>query len=154
MAIEKAGLGTENDPDILPMGNEIEVFAEPSRQDQIREAAEILVADDQILLDEEIDAPPEQVQTAFDANLVEELDPIELSRMANDVLASIHADKESRSEWEETYVDGLKYLGMHFAQQSVSGLVWRDSSDSCGGRDAISSPSLQGIAPGKRPSKN
>ena len=69
MAIEKAGLGTENDPDILPMGNEIEVFAEPSRQDQIREAAEILVADDQILLDEEIDAPPEQVQTAFDANL-------------------------------------------------------------------------------------
>ncbi len=100
MAIEKAGLGTENDPDILPMGNEIEVFPEPSRQDQIREAAEILIADDQILLDDEIDAPPEQVQTAFDANLVEELDPIELSRMANDVLASIHADKESRSEWE------------------------------------------------------
>jgi hypothetical protein len=129
MAIEKAGLGTENDPDILPMGNEIEVFPEPSRQDQIREAAEILIADDQILLDDEIDAPPEQVQTAFDANLVEELDPIELSRMANDVLASIHADKESRSEWEETYVDGLKYLGMHFDEtrsnpfQGSSGVI-------------------------------
>jgi len=127
MAVEN--LGTENDPDVFSMGRELEVFPEPSRQDQIREAAEILVADDQILIDEEIDAPAEQIQVSFDANLVDEIDAIELSRLANDVLSSIKADKESRSEWEETYVDGLKYLGMHFDEtrsnpfQGSSGVI-------------------------------
>ena len=127
MAVEN--LGTENDPDVFSMGRELEVFPEPSRQDQIRGAAEILVADDQLLIDEEIDAPPEQIQVSFDANLVDEIDAIELSRLANDVLSSIKADKESRSEWEETYVDGLKYLGMHFDEtrsnpfQGSSGVI-------------------------------
>lgn len=127
MAVEN--LGTENDPDVFSMGRELEVFPEPSRQDQIREAAEILVADDQILIDEEIDAPAEQIQVSFDANLVDEIDATELSRLANDVLSSIKADKESRSEWEETYVDGLKYLGMHFDEtrsnpfQGSSGVI-------------------------------
>ena len=51
MAIEKRELGTQDDPDIAVTGNAIEVFPEPSRQDQIREAAEILIADDQILLE-------------------------------------------------------------------------------------------------------
>ena len=127
MAVEN--LGTENDPDVFSMGRELEVFPEPSRQDQIREAAEILVSDDQILIDEEIDAPAEQIQVSFDANLVDEIDATELSRLANDVLSSIKADKESRSEWEETYVDGLKYLGMHFDEtrsnpfQGSSGVI-------------------------------
>ena len=127
MAVEN--LGTENDPDVFSMGRELEVFPEPSRQDQIREAAEILVADDQILIDEEIDAPAEQIQVSFDANLVDEIDATELSRLASDVLSSIKADKESRSEWEETYVDGLKYLGMHFDEtrsnpfQGSSGVI-------------------------------
>ena len=127
MAVEN--LGTENDPDVFSMGRELEVFPEPSRQDQIRGAAEILVADDQLLIDEEIDAPPEQIQVSFDANLVDEIDAIELSRLASDVLSSIKADKESRSEWEETYVDGLKYLGMHFDEtrsnpfQGSSGVI-------------------------------
>ena len=127
MAVEN--LGTENDPDVFSMGRELEVFPEPSRQDQIRGAAEILVADDQLLIDEEIDAPPAQIQVSFDANLVDEIDAIELSRLSNDVLASISADKESRSEWEDTYVDGLKYLGMHFDEtrsnpfQGSSGVI-------------------------------
>ena len=43
MAIEKRELGTQNDPDVIVQGNAIEVFPEPSRQDQIKEAAEILV---------------------------------------------------------------------------------------------------------------
>ena len=127
MAVEN--LGTESDPDVFSMGRELEVFPEPSRQDQIRGAAEILVADDQLLIDEEIDAPPAQIQVSFDANLVDEIDAIELSRLSNDVLASISADKESRSEWEDTYVDGLKYLGMHFDEtrsnpfQGSSGVI-------------------------------
>ena len=37
-----------------------------------------------------------------------------LGSIANDLLSSIKGDKQSRSEWEKTYTDGLKYLGMKF----------------------------------------
>ena len=116
MAIERREqlAGTADDPDIITLGNEVEVFPEPSRQDQIREAAEILITEEAILVDDEIDAPMEAPQVDFDANLVDEIDRFDRISLANDVLASIKADKESRSEWEKTYVDGLKYLGMKF----------------------------------------
>jgi len=114
MAIEKRELGTQDDPDIIPMGNQIEVFPEPSREDMVRDAAMVLVAEEGLLIDDEIDAEPETPMAGHDENLVEYLDPSDLSSLADDVLSSIKADKESRSDWEKTYVDGLKYLGMRF----------------------------------------
>ena len=115
MAIEKKGLGTEDNPDIMVGGSEIEVFPEPSRQDQIREAAEILVTEDEgILLGDEQMEEPAPEKEAFDANLVEFIEKDELQSLSSDVLSGIRKDKDSRSEWEKTYVDGLKYLGMKF----------------------------------------
>ena len=114
MAIEKRELGTQDDPDIIPMGSQIEVFPEPSREDMVRDAAMVLVAEEGLLIDDEIDAEPEMPMAGHDENLVEYLDPSDLSSLADDVLSSIKADKESRSDWEKTYVDGLKYLGMRF----------------------------------------
>lgn len=121
MAIEKRGLGTQDDPDVIPLGNSVEVTPEPSRADQIREAAEILVTEEDILIDDEIDAPVEmETGVPFDANLAEFLMDSDLMRLAKDVLSSIEADKESRAEWEKTYVDGLKYLGMKFDESRSS----------------------------------
>ena len=115
MAIEKRQLGTQDNPDINVGGNAIEVFPEPTRQDQIREAAEILVTEEEILVGDEIDAEePQADPTAFDANLVEFIDDRELQSLSGDILSSIRHDKESRSEWEKTYIEGLKYLGMKF----------------------------------------
>jgi len=115
MAIEKKGLGTEDNPDIMVGGSEIEVFPDPSRQDQIREAAEILVTEDEgILLGDEQMEEPAPEKEAFDANLVEFIEKDELQSLSSDVLSGIRKDKDSRSEWEKTYVDGLKYLGMKF----------------------------------------
>ena len=114
MATERI-LGTEDDPDILPLSRAVDVTPEPSREDDIRNAANILVDEEKILIDEEIDAPEiEEESFPFDANLAEILEESDLRILAGDVLASIRADKESRSEWEKTYVDGLKYLGMKF----------------------------------------
>ena len=121
MAIEKRELGTQDNPDVIPLGNSVEVTPEPSRADQIREAAEILVTEEDILIDDEIDAPVEmETGVPFDANLAEFLMDSDLMRLAKDVLSSIEADKESRSEWEKTYVDGLKYLGMKFDESRSS----------------------------------
>ena len=114
MAIEKKGLGTETDPDVMPMGSAMEIEPEMTRADEIRNAAEILISEESILIDDEIDAVDEPIATYFNANLVEFISPSDLSKLADDVLSSIKSDKESRSEWEKTYTDGLKYLGMKF----------------------------------------
>jgi len=121
MAIEKRELGTQNDPDVIPMGSAMEVTPEPSRADQIREAAEILVTEEDILIDDEIDAPVDlETGVPFDANLAEFLMDSDLMVLAKDTISSIESDKESRAEWEKTYVDGLKYLGMKFDESRSS----------------------------------
>ena len=51
MAIEKKGLGTESDPDVMPMGSAMEIEPEMTRNDEIRNAAEILVREEEILVD-------------------------------------------------------------------------------------------------------
>jgi len=115
MAIEKRGLGTEDNPDVMPMGSAMEVEPEMTRNDEIRNAAQILVTEEDILIDDEIDAPePEESQIDFNANLVEFISDSDLSKLASDVIDSVKTDKESRSDWEKTYTDGLKYLGMKF----------------------------------------
>ena len=116
MAIEKKPLGTEDDPNVVDTGNIIEIIPEPTREDQIREAAQILVTEEALLIDEEIDAEQPASGLAFDDNLVEELDAFELGKLSSSILSSIQADRESRSDWEKTYVDGLKYLGMRFEE--------------------------------------
>jgi hypothetical protein len=114
MAIEKRGLGTEDDASVNATGSAMEVQPEMTRDDEIRNAAEILIREEELLVDEEIDAIDEPPPVDFEANLVDFVPDSDLSKLANDVLTSIKSDKESRSEWEKTYTDGLKYLGMKF----------------------------------------
>ena len=110
MAIEKQ-LGTE-DTQVRSMGSAVEIQPDTSREDQIREAAEILVANEEVLIDDEIAI--DEPQISFNTNLAEVLPDDILGSIANDLLSSIKGDKQSRSEWEKTYTDGLKYLGMKF----------------------------------------
>jgi|TARA_R100000081_G_C4819415_1_gene178236 hypothetical protein len=112
MAIDKQ-LGTEMDPNVRETGRSITVPLEPSRGEQIRAAAEVLVNEENLLIDDEI-IQPEQPQMSFDANLVDFIDDSVLQKISNDLLSSIKSDKQSRSEWEKTYTDGLEYLGMKF----------------------------------------
>jgi hypothetical protein len=111
MAIDKQ-LGTEDNTEIKSMGSAVEIQPDTSREDQIRQAAEILVANEEVLIDDEIS--PEGPQIGFNSNLAEVLPEDILGSIANDLLSSIKGDKQSRSEWEKTYTDGLKYLGMKF----------------------------------------
>ena len=112
MAIEKA-LGTENDPDIFDQNRSIEVIPEQTRQEQINDAAQILVNEEEVLITDEMEQEP-MPAIEFDSNLVDYIDEDTLETISSDLLSSIKSDKQSRSEWEKTYTDGLQYLGMKF----------------------------------------
>ena len=113
MAIDKP-LGTENNPDVRETGSAVEVMPEESRSDQIKNAAEILVSEQEILVDGEIGMEAEMPPMDFNSNLVDFINPIVLQKLASDLISSVESDKQSRSEWEKTYKDGLQYLGMKF----------------------------------------
>ena len=66
--------------------------------------------DDEVLVgDPALDAIPERDET-FDNNIAEEIDENELNRKAQDLVGYFDSDKESRSEWEERYKQGLETL--------------------------------------------
>lgn len=53
----------------------------------------------------------------FQENLAETLTESNLTRLASDILEGIAHDQESRQEWEQTYTEGLKYLGFSLENQ-------------------------------------
>ena len=68
----------------------------------------------------EFGAPlPPMDNTNFSANLAEIIDDSDLNSLKNDLMGNIEADKESRSDWEKTYRDGLEYLGMKYEERSA-----------------------------------
>ncbi len=47
-----------------------------------------------------------------DSNLAEFIDEGDLYKIASDLVGSFKADKESRADWERTYIEGLDLLGL------------------------------------------
>ena len=115
MAVDKQ-LGTEDNPDIMEQGQSVVVEQEPTRQELISDAAQILVNEDEVLVGDELLEQP-MPQMDFNSNLVEFIDDSILTKIASDLMSSIESDKQSRSEWEKTYKEGLEYLGMKFDEQ-------------------------------------
>lgn len=57
-------------------------------------------------------------EEGFDANLAETLDEGFVAGLAADLVADIDQDKSSRKEWEKSYVDGLKLLGLQIEERT------------------------------------
>jgi len=62
---------------------------------------------------------PETTSDDFYGNLAEEMDQRDLGSLASDILAMYSEDRESRSDWERTYSEGLGLLGMDTTDRSV-----------------------------------
>jgi hypothetical protein len=62
--------------------------------------------------------PDGEDEESFDANLAEELDEGELATLAGDLADDIKNDLGSRSEWEKSYVQGLKLLGLQYEERT------------------------------------
>ena len=112
MAIDKA-LEPNNNLDVIEQGSTVTIPQEPSRQDLISDAAQILVNENEILVGDELEDEP-MPDMEFDSNLVDFIDPSILTELSSDLISSVDSDKQSRGEWEKTYTEGLEYLGMKF----------------------------------------
>ena len=114
MAIEKDINPTVlNEQNQVPLGQEDMNIAIEAIKDRGTEGFEIQ-EDGSAILGESI---TEEIDTDFDSNLAEVLDPQELRNIANELIAGIEKDKASRDDWEKTYKDGLEYLGMRFDEE-------------------------------------
>jgi len=51
-------------------------------------------------------------EVAFDANLAEYLEEQDLAMLASELVGLFRSDKESRSDWERVYIEGLDLLGL------------------------------------------
>jgi len=60
----------------------------------------------------------EPEEEGFDDNLAEYIDDGALQSLAGDLVSDIDNDKQSRKEWEKTYVDGLKLLGLQIEERT------------------------------------
>jgi len=69
--------------------------------------------------DIEIDLEPRK-ETAedFDANLAEYMDDKELASLVTDLIGDFDKDINDRKEWMQTYVDGLKLLGLKYEERT------------------------------------
>lgn len=54
----------------------------------------------------------------FDANLVEYIDDRELQSLSSDLLDAYKNDLASRKDWEETYTEGIKLLGLKYEERT------------------------------------
>ena len=62
--------------------------------------------------------PDGEDEDSFGANLAEELDEGELAMLAGELSEDIKNDLGSRTEWEKSYVQGLKLLGLQYEERT------------------------------------
>ena len=108
MAIEKQN----NQPEVQLEGTEDMTVALEAIEESGEQDFEIQEDGSAVLIGEE-----EPMQTGFASNLAEVISESELGRIASSLRDGIEKDKASREDWEKTYTDGLKYLGMKFDQE-------------------------------------
>jgi hypothetical protein len=60
----------------------------------------------------------DKADVAEDANLAEVMDDTDLTMIASELLELLEADKESRSDWEKQYADGMEFLGFSMEERT------------------------------------
>ena len=66
--------------------------------------------DDEVLIGDPALDEVDETETSFGENLADEIDEKELNQVASELIHNYESDKESRSEWEYRYKQGLETL--------------------------------------------
>ena len=92
-------------PEGMPMGPDIEI--------EIEDPEAVHISMDGL----EIDMEP-STDDEFDGNLAEFIDDSVLSSISSDLLEDFDKDQRDRKDWVQTYVDGLKLLGLKYEERT------------------------------------
>jgi hypothetical protein len=68
--------------------------------------------------EDETEVEVEVREVTFEENLAKEIDEKELQSIAFDVLDAIKTDIDSRKDWEKTYADGIRLLGLRMEERT------------------------------------
>jgi hypothetical protein len=97
-----------------PMGLEAAAEAEPI-EIEIVDPEQVTIGMDGVEISLTKGEPTDE---DFDANLADFMDEGDLSGIASTLCHDIDNDKNSRKDWEQTYVDGLKLLGLKYEERT------------------------------------
>ena len=116
MAVDKSlvGLLSQDDFDMGPEGLTVveeELVPEDSLVTELEDGS--IEIDFDPLADESI------MSVDFDGNLAEVMDDNDLRTMAVDLISKFDSDKSSRSDWEQTYEQGLDQLGLEIEERTT-----------------------------------
>lgn len=108
------------EPDVGPGGLPMEVIQRlvdeaqgaPVDLVELPESPNVLQMDDGSAIVGEIMDEEPMIDVPFDGNLADAVDDMDLGRIASELVGRIEDDLASREEWEETYREGLNYLGI------------------------------------------
>ena len=116
MAVDKSlvGLLSQDDFDMGPEGLTVveeELVPEDSLVTELEDGS--IEIDFDPLADESI------MSVDFDGNLAEVMEDNDLRTMAVDLISKFDSDKSSRSDWEQTYEQGLDQLGLEIEERTT-----------------------------------
>ena len=114
--IENA-LGSLTDAlEIEPTGEEIQLEPDQKISDPNVEITETEGGGADVNFDP--NAPIDTANIPHDANLADYIDETELRRFAIDLVHDFETDKDSRKDWEDTYIKGLDMLGFKYENRT------------------------------------
>jgi hypothetical protein len=91
-----------------PQGLEALAEEEPALEIEIEDPESVKINGEEIL--------PEEDSKGFTANLADEIDERDLATLAGELLGDYESDISSRKDWLDTYVKGLKLLGLKYEE--------------------------------------
>jgi hypothetical protein len=103
--------------DIEPTGEEVQL--EPDKNVKFDPEVELMENEDGSAdVNFDPNAPIDTTNIPHDANLADYIEDNDLGRLSSDLLAGFESDKDSRKDWEESYVKGLDMLGFKYEDRT------------------------------------
>jgi len=99
--------------EIEPVGEEVQVGPEGEPDPNIE-----LMEDGGANINMDPNAPVDTSNIPHDANLADFIQEEELGRFSADLLGEFESDKDSRKDWEDTYIKGLDMLGFKYEDRT------------------------------------
>ena len=101
---------------VVPAQEQESVVAtvEPKQDQPMEEEVDVLIDEG---TDQEAMEQEEEQEENFYTNIADEMSDRELAQLSGQLISDYKKDKESRGDWEKSYVSGLDLLGFKYTEE-------------------------------------